>query len=254
MATNSQIGFIHGLKNRAKLDEEAYRGVLAQYGAGATSSKHLSVEGAIKVIDRLKVLAGEAPSDAPRLRRASAEGALALDGPYVGKLRALWLTAWNLGLTEARSDTALAAFVARQTGIDSPSWVRDAVDARKAIEALKKWIARESGLEWPKDGRDIRALKEALVRRQWRLLIEGGMRERLGERSDLADYAGAMIGRAAGQVVPPVVSMTLADLSLDQFDALASALGAKLRSQRSPAHQEIMARGAAVRDARRARR
>lgn len=233
MATAKQIGLIHGLSKRAKLDDEAYRGVLAQYGAGATSSKHLSVEGAIRVIDRLKVLAGDAPGDAPRPRRASAEGALALEGPYVGKLRALWLTAWNLGLTEARTDIALAAFVARQTGIDSPSWVRDAADARKAIEALKAWIARESGLEWPKDGRDIRALKEALVRRQWRLLVEGGMPVRLFERSDLADYAGAMIGRAAGKVVPPAVSMTLAELSLDQFDALAAALGAKLRKQKA---------------------
>ncbi len=231
MASTKQIGLIHGLKKRAGLDDEAYRGVLSQYG-GATSSKHLSVEGAIRVIDRLKVIVGEAPSEAPRARRAEADGALALDGPFVGKLRALWLTAWNLGLTEARTDTALAAFVARQTGIDSPSWVRDASDARKAIEALKKWIARESGLEWPKDGRDIRALKEALVRRQWRLLIEGGMAVRFFERSDLADYAGTMIGRAAG-AAPAAVSMTLAEVSLDQFDTLAAALGAKLRRQKA---------------------
>lgn len=231
MATGKQIGLIHGLKKRAGLDDESYRGVLSQYGGGATSSKQLTIGGAIRVIERLKVIVGDAPSEVPRARRAAADGALALDGPYVGKLRALWLTAWNLGLTEARTDTALAAFVARQTGIDSPSWVRDASDARKAIEALKKWITRESSLEWPKDGRDILALKEALVRRQWRLLVEGGMPVRLFERSDLADYAAAMIGRAAGAVVPPNVSMTLSELSLEQFDTLAAALGAKLRKQ-----------------------
>ena len=230
MATPKQIGLIHGLATRAGLDDEAYRGLLWQT-AGVLSSRDLTVDAAIRVIDRLKVVAGEAPAATSRPAKGAAEGALALDGPFVGKLRALWLTAWNLGLTEARTDMSLAAFVARQTGIDSPSWVRDPADARKAIEGLKAWIARESGLEWPKDGRDLRAVKEAVVRRQWRALIERGMPVRLFERSDLADYASRVVGRAVG--------MTLAELTPTEFDRLASALGAKLR--RGPAIARMQA-------------
>ncbi|MGC8201033.1 phage protein GemA/Gp16 family protein, partial [Salmonella enterica] len=41
-----------------------------------------------------------------------------LDGPYAKKLQALWIAAWNLGLTRSRDDKALLAFVKRQTGLD----------------------------------------------------------------------------------------------------------------------------------------
>lgn len=184
------------------------------------------------MIDRLKVLTGQAPAE-PRARRAPAEGALALEGPFVGKLRALWLTGWNLGLVDDRTDRGLAAFVGRQTGIDSPSWVREPADARKAIEGLKAWIARESRLTWPKDGRDYRALKFTLVRRQWEILIEGGMPIRHMKWSDLADYAAAMIAGRDPHGIRPAISMTLDELTLDQFDALAGALGAKIRKQKA---------------------
>lgn len=230
MATPKQIGLIHGLAKRAGLDEDSRRDVLRQV-AGVGSSRDLTVDAAIRVINRLKVLAGDDPAPRGRPTKAGAEGALALDGPFVGKLRALWLTAWNLGLTEARTDTALAAFVGRQTGIDSPSWVRDPADARKAIEGLKAWIARESGLVWPKNARDVRGLKWALVRRQWEILIERGMPIRLTKWSDLADYAAVMIANRHPQRIRPIVSMTLAELDEAQLDALAAALGAKIRKQ-----------------------
>jgi len=231
MATAKQIGLIHGLAKRARLDDDARRDVLRQV-AGVGSSKDLTVDAAIRVIDRLKVLAGDDPTPRGRPAKAPAEGALALEGPFVGKLRALWLTAWNLGLTQARSDTALAAFVERQTGLSSPSWVRDPADARKAIEGLKAWIARESGLVWPKNPRDVRLTKWTLVRRQWEILIERGMPILLTKWSDLADYAAAMIGRRHPQLIRPHVSMTLAELTEPQLDALAVALGAKIRKQR----------------------
>lgn len=234
MATAKQIGLIHGLAKRAGLDDDARRDVLRQV-AGVGSSRDLSIDAAGRVIDRLKFLAGDDPARQDRPKKGGAEGALALAGPFVGKLRALWLTAWNLGLTEARTDTALAAFVARQTGIDSPSWVRDPADARKAIEGLKAWIARESGLVWPKDGRDARLLKWTLARRQWEILIEGGMPIRLLKWSDLADYAAAMIGNRHPQQIRPTVSMTLAELDEPQLDALAAALGAKIRKTKGRA-------------------
>lgn len=71
-----------------------------------------------------------------------------LDGPYAKKLQALWIAGWNLGLVRDRQDSALVTFVKRQTGIDHPNWVRDAESAKKAVEALKDWIARERGVMW----------------------------------------------------------------------------------------------------------
>lgn len=231
MASPAQIGLIHGLKKRAALDEDAYRDVLRQT-AGVASARDLSGPAAGRVIDRLKVLAGDDPAR-DRPAKPTAAGALALEGPFVGKLRALWLTGWNLGIVADRSDRALASFVGRQTDIDSPSWVRDPADARKAIEGLKAWIARESGLVWPKDPRDLRGLKFALVRRQWELLIEGGQPIRFIIWSDLADYAAEMIRRASPQAIArPLISMTLDELTPEQFDALASALGARIRKQK----------------------
>ena len=71
-----------------------------------------------------------------------------LTGPYAKKLQALWISAWNLGLVRNRNDEALIAFVKRQTGLDHARWLRDPVDAKKAVEALKDWTARDGGVSW----------------------------------------------------------------------------------------------------------
>lgn len=71
-----------------------------------------------------------------------------LDGPYAKKLQALWIAAWNLGLTRSRDDKALVAFVKRQTGLDHTRWLHDPKQADRVIEALKGWIGREAGVMW----------------------------------------------------------------------------------------------------------
>jgi phage gp16-like protein len=73
-----------------------------------------------------------------------------LTGPYGAKLQALWLSGWNLGLIGQKHDSALLAFVKKQTGIDHTRFLRDAADARKAVEALKSWIARSGKVDWAK--------------------------------------------------------------------------------------------------------
>lgn len=72
----------------------------------------------------------------------------ALEGPFAGKLQALWIDAWNLGIVRNRRDEALAAFVKGRTRIDHTRWVIHAGDADKAIEALKGWMARDGGVDW----------------------------------------------------------------------------------------------------------
>lgn len=145
LATRAQIGAIHALKSRIGLDEGGYREVLK--GFGVISSKDLSRVAAAQLIDRWK---GSAPAQPAADRsKPRARGALHLDGPYAGVCRALWLTAWNLGLLRDRTDRALVAFVERQTKIAHLNWVRDPADGNKAIEALKGWITRETGMRWP---------------------------------------------------------------------------------------------------------
>jgi hypothetical protein len=164
----AQIKVIHSLKGKAGLDDRDYRAELGRFGAG--SSKDLSASAAIGFIDRLRTLAGD--GQGPRETTSKrARGALELSGPYAGICRALWISGWNLGVFEAREDTALVAFVRRQTGIDHLNWVRDPADARKVIEGLKKWLAREAGVDWPR-GRATEAYtrKWAVVRAQLRLL------------------------------------------------------------------------------------
>ena len=52
-ATARQIGKIHALKKSARLDDDSYRDVLDQV-AGVRSAKGLTVQSAIRVIDRLQ--------------------------------------------------------------------------------------------------------------------------------------------------------------------------------------------------------
>ena len=100
-----------------------------------------------------------------------------MDGPYAGKLVALWLSAWNLGIVRNRTDEALIAFVERQTGIAHVKWLRDARAAARAIEALKAWIAREAGVEWPAT-QDAAQAKTAVIAAQRRMLGDASARIR----------------------------------------------------------------------------
>lgn len=158
-ASKAQIGAIHALKSRAGLDDDSYRDLLAGV-TGKRSAKDLSAAEAGRVIDRLKAVSAPAESGvSPKRRRGAprARGALALSGPYAGVCRALWISAWHLGIVRDRTDRAMVAFVRRQTGIDHINWMRDPADGHKVVEALKGWIAREAGVEWPTEAQARKA-------------------------------------------------------------------------------------------------
>ncbi|SON55790.1 Mu-like prophage protein gp16 [Hartmannibacter diazotrophicus] len=165
-----QIGRIHGLAKEACLDEETRRDIIAQVAGGKRSSKDLTAAEADDVIRRLEVLVGGGTSPSvPHSRRG-----IAMDGPFAGKLRALWIAGWNLGVVHDRTDEALTAFVERQTGIQAVRWLRDAVEARKAIEAVKGWLAREAGVDWSTDGGRTREAnpRQRVAAAQWAYIRE----------------------------------------------------------------------------------
>jgi phage gp16-like protein len=161
MATPDQLKKIHALRREAGLDDDSYRDLL-QAVTGERSAKAIDVGAAARVIDRLQGLSSNL--------RSGVEGAMDLTGPYAGKLRALWISGYHLGVVRDRTDRALCAFLKRQTGIEHTRWLRDAGDARRVIEALKAWLAREAGVEWPAaasgGGDDSRAVRLAVLRAQ----------------------------------------------------------------------------------------
>ncbi|WP_020179807.1 regulatory protein GemA [Methylopila sp. M107] len=142
-ASTAQIRRIHVLARNAGLDEDTRRDLM-QRETGRRSSSELDLRQAIKVIDVLQKLPGA--QAAPARRKVG--GALKLEGPYVAKIRALWISGWHLGVVRERSDTAMVAFIERQTHIQNTRWLRDPADARKVIEALKSWLARVAHVDW----------------------------------------------------------------------------------------------------------
>lgn len=164
LADAGQIAKIHVLAKNAGLDEDCRRALMASV-TGKRSARDLTSREAALVIDRLKELPGAASK--------GVRGAVAIDGPYGPKLRALWISAYNLGVVRDRTDAAMLSFVERQTGISRTRWLRDAADARAAVEGLKGWIGRAAGVVWPA-GDDPIEIRMAVIEAQCRRLTELG--------------------------------------------------------------------------------
>jgi hypothetical protein len=201
-ASPRQIGIIHALAKRLRLDEEVRRDLIERE-TGKRSSKDLTVAEAIRVIDVMKGLVGAAQTAI----EAASPRSFHLAGRYAGKLRALWISGWNLGVVHDRTDKALIHFIERQTGLSHPRFLHEPAEAAKAIEGLKAWLAREAGVIWPgsRDADSVN-LKQAVIEAQ---------RARLAE-----------IG-----VMPAVAPDEDAHLSLD---TIAEALGRQLRRALDP--------------------
>ena len=222
MSTAAQIKAIQTLRRKAGMEEPEYRGFLVHHG-GKASSKDLSDVAANRVIEELRKLTGGAAT--PKGRTA----AQTATGPFAPLLQALWIAGWNLGLVRSKDDRAMMAFVERQTGIAHTRFLVEGEVAMRAIEGLKRWLARDGGVEWPTDrGRtsdDIFARKFALCRAiTARLVAIGGFTPFVPGTdpwpTDIATY-GRAIGLPAG----------FKDYSTKDWDDLANALGKRLRGR-----------------------
>ncbi|MBX3580807.1 MAG: regulatory protein GemA [Rhizobiaceae bacterium] len=130
----SAISAIHVAKKQLGLDDDTYRSML-KVVTGKTSARDMTPAEQHAVVQELR-------------RRGFKPGKKGLEGPFARKLQALWIAAWNLGIVRDRKDSAMLAFIRRQTGIDHTRFLLDAEDADKAIEALKSWMNREAGVDW----------------------------------------------------------------------------------------------------------
>ncbi len=132
-------------------------------------------------------------------RRGQARDALPR-GATTGKLRALWISGWHLGVVRDRTDRALASFIRRQTGLDAARWAHDPADAAKAIQGLEAWLAREARVDWSPYATASGPWahpRGRVLEAQWRILHRLG-RVRIGDPAALAAYADRFV-RAPGR-------------------------------------------------------
>jgi len=218
-ASPAQIGAIHALAAKAGMDEDTRRDFL-QRETGARSTKALSRSQAITVIDGLRKLVDGGPAPA-----AKAKGAVAgLDTPVAKKMRALWIAAYDLGLVRDRTDKAMLSFLERQTKVSHTRFLSSPGEASSAIEALKKWIARDGGVIWPareawkKDGKaefdEIAESKGAIIDAQFKELC----------------LAGAAYSNSFNEATFQIVRRLYADWELSDFDTVQREFGRRLRA------------------------
>ena len=167
---------------------------------------------------------------APRLAVGPVNAPQLPGGPATRKVRALWISAYHLGLVRDRSDAALVAWLHRWASVVADGNLTQEGLAR-AVPALEAWLARAAGVDWRphlslgRNGRvrEIRRPRARVLEAQWRLLHRQG-RVRIGSVAALGAYAA----RHAG------ISRADSHLALNdaQADALIRHLGKRIRAQR----------------------
>ena len=153
--------------------------------------------------------------------------------PLLGKLRALWISGYHLGVVRDRTDAGLARWLRRQTGLDAAEWVQPP-EIAKAVEALQAWLARDGGVDWSpypvlgKGGRtrQIVNARGRVLEAQWRILHRLGAVTIEGNAA-LASYAcrHAGLGRVDSHLA----------LTGAQEIALMQHLGARIRKAQAEA-------------------
>lgn len=152
----AMLAKIHIAKKDMALEDASYRDMLEQL-TGKRSAAKCSLAQLNDVLRRFKDLGWKASKRQPK---RAGERRLA-DGGQAGKIRALWLDLYHLAETRDPSEDALAAFVAKTTGVDALQWI-DAENANKAIKALRGWL-RRIGFEFP----DAERHKAIARQREW---------------------------------------------------------------------------------------
>ena len=148
-------------------------------------------------------------------------------GPATRKLRALWISAFHLGLVGDSSDDALAAWLRRLASLDGDAPLAPD-DLARAVRPLEAWLARAAGVDWRphlslgRNGhvREVRRPRARVLEAQWRILHRQG-RVRIGSHAALGAYASrfAGLGRPDSHLA----------LSETQADALIRHLGRCIR-------------------------
>lgn len=162
-----QIARIFSLYRERGIDDDRRVGIQLDVTGQASIAKMTEPQ-RLKLINRLEA----APPPRDRIP----------DTPQTRKIRALWISAYWLGIVRDRADSALSAWVRHQTGLDKAAWLHRPADAARVTEALKAWLAREAGVDWnpwaieTADGgeRTVHNPRACVAEAQWRILHDAG--------------------------------------------------------------------------------
>jgi phage gp16-like protein len=155
----SALAKIHIAKKQLGLDDDLYRDAMFMV-VGKRSAKEMTEPERVRVLKHFESCGFKPASNAGSKARFNGPAAA-----MAKKINALWLSGWNLGVIDTPSTSAMEKFISRQTGIAKVQWLADHAEARKVIEALKSWLAREAGVRWSKDdhARDVVAAQFRLL-------------------------------------------------------------------------------------------
>jgi phage gp16-like protein len=142
---NQLIGLLHQAAKRAGLDDDTYRDRLERI-TGKRSAKNCSDEQLSLALNSFHVKQSVSHS-------------------HHGKIKALFIAAYNLGVFEIGTDKALDAFVKRQTGKERLSFVTPS-EAPSVVEALIGMLAREGFVVTNVDDGGMTARRDLLCA-QW---------------------------------------------------------------------------------------
>jgi hypothetical protein len=156
------IGAVHAAAKKQGIDEDTRREIYKLATDGKNSLTKMTLPEIGKVLDRLN--AGNKAAGLSQNAR-----------PHVGKVRALWWTLYWLGETESPNDSALDAFVRRQTGISSLRFL-DPRRAPAVIEALKAMVERAGVAPVaPAESDHGRQERHAVIACLWRKLTDAAV-------------------------------------------------------------------------------
>lgn len=126
------------LKNLPGWDDPSHRDLLARHGArpvdGRISSKTMTDKQLAAALDDYHARGW------PRVGK-QAQTRTMDTSPTSKKIRALWLDLHSRGAVRNSSESALIAYVKRQTGVSALQWLNDH-QAERVIESLKAWHQR----------------------------------------------------------------------------------------------------------------
>lgn len=129
------IRVIHTAKRSLKLSDDEYRDAI-EAATGKRSCSDMDAAELQGAIEHFRSL-GFKPKGKPGKKLSPKTRGTAAAEDQRSKIRALWITCYQLGVVENRYEQGLNAFVRRQTGVDRVDWLVRADHCNTVIEALK---------------------------------------------------------------------------------------------------------------------
>lgn len=208
----SMLAKIHVAKKQLQLADDDYRQILLD-SAGRTSAGDCTEAELERVLKRLSEI-GFKP-----LVKPGALSTRPAQHPMARKARAMWISLYHLGAVEKPSEQALEAFAKRQLKCDRLVWA-DQSQGYKLIEGLKAMAERHGWAQVDASGNNLSVirLKEALCKAILAKLKAAGI---VPDGWTLNAAAFRLCGITPGANGP---------VTAEGYDALAKALGEKLRS------------------------